>query len=162
MTIDQAIGMLEQDQRRHLTADRPSERDLDVIEEALGSKLTEDFRTLLARLGGGILYERHEVFGAHRLMVHDIELVPDLVSFREHFARRGSLADGLVPFHRADGVVNLLDVRDGAVISEDGARSYSSLSSFLEKAVLSRERGSAALEASGGQGPACPGASCTP
>lgn len=165
VTLDEAITMIERDSPRHMTTDRPSERDLDVLEEALGSKLPEDFRTLLARLGGGILYERHEVFGAHRLMVHDIELVPDLVSFREHFVRRGSVADGLVPFHRADGVVNLLDVRDGAalaVISEDGARSYSSLSSFLERAVLSRERGSAALEDSGGQEPACPGASCTP
>lgn len=167
VTLDEAITKLERDSARHLTTDRPSERDLDVLEEALGRKLPDDFRTLLARLGGGILYERHEVFGARRLMVHDIELVPDLLSFREQFARRGSrdLGEGLVPFHRADGVVSLLDAREGAVpavVTEDGARSYSSLSSFLEQAVLPGERGLAAGHAAGGQDLSCPAASRTP
>jgi len=141
VTLDQVITILERDSPRHLTTDPPSERDLDVLEEALGRKLPEDFRILLTRLGGGILYERHEVFGARRLMVHDIELVPDLLTFREQFARRGSrdLDEALIPFHRAEGVVSLLDVREGAmpaVVTEDGARSYASLSSFLDDAVI--------------------------
>lgn len=166
VALDEAIAMIERDSSRHMTTDRPSERDLDVLEEALGCKLPEDFRTLLARLGGGILYERHEVFGARRLMVHDIELVPHLLSFRDQFARRGSrdLGEGLVPFHRADGVVSLLDAREGAlpaVVTEDGARAYSSLSSFLAQVVLPGERGLAA-GAPAGQDLSCPAASRTP
>src|SRR5436309_5716006 len=118
-----------------MTTEPASERDLDLLEETLGRRLPDEFRTLLARLGGGILYERHEVFGARRLMVHDIELVPDLVSFRQRLVRAsgGDLCQDFVPFHRADGVVHLLDLRaDGgaAVMSLDGTRSYPDLACF--------------------------------
>jgi len=141
MTIAEVLELIERDQPRHMTAEPASEPELDRLEAALGVRLPPEFREFLARLGGSILYERHEVFGPRRLMVHDIELVPDLLSFREQFARRGGaeLARALVPFHRADGVVNLLDLREGAelaVVSEDGARSYSDLACFLEQAVI--------------------------
>ena len=139
--IEAALGVLERDRSRHMTAEPASERELDLLEETLGRRLPEDFRTLLTRLGGGILYERHEVFGARRLMVHDIELVPDLVSFRQRFVRAGSgdSCQDFVPFHRADGMVHLLDLsaRGGpAVVSLDGTRSYLDLAHFLEEVVL--------------------------
>lgn len=141
MTIEEALGVLEKDRERHMTAEPASERELDLVEEALGRRLPEEFRTFLAHLGGGILYERHEVFGARRLMVHDIELVPDLVSFRHRFVESGGdeLTEDMVPFHRADGVVHLLDLRGGGkapVVSADGKRSYPDLACFLEQVVL--------------------------
>jgi SMI1 / KNR4 family (SUKH-1) len=145
MTIAEVLDIIERDQPRHMTAEPASEPELDRLEAALGVRLPPQFREFLTRLGGSILYERHEVFGAHRLMVHDIELVPDLLSFREQFARRGGaeLAPAFLPFHRADGVVNLLDLREGAepaVVSEDGTRSYCDLACFLEQTVVpSRE-----------------------
>jgi len=118
VTIGEALEVLEEDQTRHMTTDRASERDLAVLEEALG--------------------RRHELFGARRFMVHDIELVPDLLSFRRRFAGSG-LGPGLVPFHRADGVVHLLDLRGGSeapVVSADGERSYPDLACFLEHVVI--------------------------
>lgn len=124
-----------------MTAEPVSERELDLLEETLGRRLPEEFRTLLARLGGGILYERHEVFGVRRLMVHDIELVPDLLSFRQRFASAGAgeTCQDFVPFHRAEGMVHLLDLRSAggpAVVSLDGTHSYPDLARFLEEVVL--------------------------
>jgi hypothetical protein len=139
VTIEAALQALEQDLARHTTTDRPSELELDALEEALGRKLPEQFRTFLTRLGGGIFYERHEFFGARRLMVHDIELVPDLLSFHRRFAAAGEVAHSFVPFHRADGTVHLLDLRSGGeapVVSADGARSYPDLAHFLQHVVI--------------------------
>lgn len=141
VTIEEALGVLEKDQALHMTTDAASERDLDVLEEALGCRLPEEFRTLLVRLGGGIFYERHELFGVRRLMIHDIELVPDLLSFRRRFVDDGGNipSPDLVPFHRADGVVHLLDLRGGSeasVISADGERSYPDLACFLQQVVI--------------------------
>ena len=141
VTIERAVQVLESDLARHTTTDRPSELELDALEEALGGKLPEQFRTFLARLGGGIFYERHELFGARRLMVHDIELVPDLVSFHRRFAADAGtgLVATLVPFHRADEVVHLLDLRSGGearVVSADGTRTYPDLARFLQDVVI--------------------------
>jgi hypothetical protein len=149
VTIEKALAVLEKDRHRHMTAEPASERELDLVEETLGRRLPDEFRTLLARLGGGILYERHEVFGVRRLMVHDIELVPDLVSFRQRFVRawEGEACRDFVPFHRADGMVHLLDLRargGPAVVSLDGTRSYSDLADFLEQVVLPMEAGTGA------------------
>jgi SMI1-KNR4 cell-wall len=149
VTIEKVLAVLEKDRHRHMTAEPASERELDLVEEILGRRLSDEFRTLLARLGGGILYERHEVFGVHRLMVHDIELVPDLVSFRERFVRagEGETCRDFVPFHRADGIVHLLDLRargGPAVVSLDGTRSYPDLADFLEQVVLPMEAGTGA------------------
>ena len=68
-------------------------------------------------------------------------LVLDLVSFRRRFVRAGSgeSCQDFVPFHRADGMVHLLDLsaRGGpAVVSLDGTRSYLDLAHFLEEVVL--------------------------
>jgi len=141
VTIEQTLALLEADAPRHMTAEPATELELDGLEEALGRRLPEEFRIFLAHLGGGILYERHEVFGARRLVIHDIELVPDLVSFRHRLVDSGgqALTDDLVPFHRADGVVHLLDLRRNGkarVVSGDGKRSYPDLACFLEQVVL--------------------------
>jgi hypothetical protein len=143
VTIEEALGALARDRGRHMMTELASERDLDVLEEALGERLPEDFRALLVRFGGGIFYERHELFGARRLMIHDIELVPDLLSFRRLLAAEGGPAAeaGLVPFHRADGKVHLLDLRRATrapVLSAEGERSYPDLACFLEQVVIPR------------------------
>lgn len=145
MSVNEVVNLIERDGPRHMMSQPVGPAELDHVEAALGVRLPPAFRDLLARLGGSILYERHELFGPRRLMVHDIELVPDIVSFRHQFARDGArrLPDTLIPFHRSDGVVNLLDVRDGAeraVVSHDGERSYPDLASFLEQVVLSSRR----------------------
>ena len=137
--MDEVLAVLERDGAHHLTQ-RCSERDLDVLEEALGQRLPADFRTLLARVGGGILYDTHELFGGRRLMVHDIELVPDLMSVRrrlEESRPRGPAH--LVPIHRCGGELHLLDLSfpdaSAAVVAEDG-RTWPDLPAFLEAVVL--------------------------
>lgn len=137
--MQEALAALERDAARHLT--QPcSEHDLDALEEALGRRLPADFRALLARVGGGILYDTHEVFGARRLMVHDIELVPDLLSARRGLEARGlGWPPHLAPFHRCRGAVHLLDLSQGEgsapVLAQDG-RPCGDLPAFLESVVL--------------------------
>ena len=110
MTMDEVLELLERDRALHLTQ-RCSERDLDILEDGLGRRLPTAFRGLLARVGGGILYDRHEVFGARRLIVHDIELVPDLLSVRRRLEAEGHRwPDHLIPFHRSQGIVHVMDV----------------------------------------------------
>ena len=136
--MDQALATLEHDRARHLTQ-RCSEQDLDLLEQAIGRRLPADFRTLLARVGGGILYDDHEVFGGRRLMVHDIELVPDVLTVTRQRAETGQPWPlHLVPFHRRKGRLHLLDVSGGEcprVVDEDG-HSWPSLPAFLEDVVL--------------------------
>jgi hypothetical protein len=141
LSITEVMDLIERDRPRHCISEPAGPEELDRVAAVLGVRLPSAFRELLARLGGSILYECHELFGPLRLMVNDIELVPDVVSFREHFARTWTspLPPTLVPFHRADGVVNLLDAREGAepaVVSQGGDRSYPDLACFLEQVVL--------------------------
>ena len=143
VTIEEVLGTMARDRPQHMTTDPASQSDLDVLEEALGQRLPDEFRALLARFGGGIFYERHELFGARRLMIHDIELVPDLLTFRRLLADDvvRELERGLVPFHRADGRIHLLDLRratGATVISADGKRSYPDLTCFLAEVVIPR------------------------
>jgi len=134
------LAALARDRPRHMTTEPASERELDMLEEALGHRLPEEFRELLAQFGGGIFYERHELFGARRLMIHDIELVPDLLTFRRLLEAEGRHhEEGLLAFHRADDQVHLLDLRPArraGVVSADGRRTFPDLASFLEAVVL--------------------------
>lgn len=147
--MDEVLALLERDRALHLTQ-RCSARDLHILEEGLGRRLPAGFRALLARVGGGILYDRHEVFGARRLIVHDIELVPDLLSVRQRLEAEGHhWPDHLIPFHRSQGIVHVMDVSQGEgstpALSETG-KSYPNLPDFLEAVVLSPP-GAADLEA---------------
>ena len=136
--MDDALATLERDGARHLTQ-RCTAQDLDGLERALGRRLPADYRALLARVGGGILYDEHEVFGGRRLMVHDIELVPDALTLtRERTDAGRPWPAHLVPLHRCRGRLHLLDISGGAqarVVGEDG-RSWPSLSAFLSEVVL--------------------------
>jgi hypothetical protein len=149
MTIDQTLAVLERDHASHLTQ-RCSEQDLERLEASLGLRLPASYRALLARVGCGILYDRHEIFGGLRLMLHDIELVPDLLSLQARLQAEGSRwPETLVPFHRGRGAIHRLDLsRGGAlvpVVAENG-RFYADLPDFLETFVLPRP-GSEALAA---------------
>ncbi|HEY7512073.1 MAG TPA: SMI1/KNR4 family protein [Vicinamibacteria bacterium] len=142
MTMDEALATLERDRARHLTQ-RCSDKDLDLLEQALGRRLPADYRSLLARVGGGILYDDHELFGGRRLMVHDIELVPDVLTLTRQRADAGRpWPVHLVPLHRCQGRLHLLDVSGGAetrVVGEDGG-SWPNLTEFLSQVVLPAAR----------------------
>jgi hypothetical protein len=138
MNMDEALDVLERDRALHLT--QPcSEHDLDALEEALGRRLPADYRALLVRVGGGILYDRHELFGGRRLMVHDIELVPDVLSVRRMLEAKGGATASRIPLHRCAGELHLLDLSGGSdqtrVVGADG-RVWRDLPAFLESVVL--------------------------
>lgn len=143
LTLSDILERFERDADRHTTAGPCSEDDLLRLEESLGRRLPEPFRRFLLRLGGGMFYLGHEIFGPQRAMIHDIELVPDLYSMHQRLLAEGNLPDdGFVPFHRARGVINLMDVRDehgaGRIMSGTQPAPFPDFASFLETVVLPR------------------------
>jgi hypothetical protein len=79
-------------------------------------------------------------------MIHDIELVPDLVSLRRSLERQGALPAGntLLPFHRAGSAVHALslDGRDSAAVrSLDGSPLFPDLVAFLRSLTSPATRG---------------------
>src|SRR5689334_14415900 len=79
--IDSLLRRCEADARVHMSNGGSSEEDVLLLERSLGRTLPDPFRLFLRRLGGGVFYLKHEIFGPRRVMIHDIELVPDLLSF---------------------------------------------------------------------------------
>ena len=133
------LTRLERDREHHMLSPATA-ADFETLEREIGAPLPAPVRRVLEVLGGGILYERHELFGPRRLMIHDIELVPDLLSMRAQLRRRAiGLAPELLPLHRCEGVLHLVDVSrpDRApILREDGSEAYPSLAAFLEEFLL--------------------------
>jgi SMI1/KNR4 family protein SUKH-1 len=142
LTLAQILAVFERDRDRHVMAGAASEAELARLESALGCRIPEGLRAFLSRFGGGLFYNGHEVFGPTRTMVHDIELVPDMLSVRHRLAEEGSLPQGFLPFHRARGVVNLIDAREavgtGEIVPLSQSPPHPDLASFLETVVLPR------------------------
>jgi hypothetical protein len=134
MTLEETLDVLERDAERHLTGGPCSEQDLQRLEAALGHSLPADLRRLLARVGGGVFYDAHELFGARRVMIHDIELLPDLLSLRRTLP--GVPPDAL-PFHRSGSLVHVIELAEPARITPLGGGSgYADLASFLLEVVI--------------------------
>ena len=134
--LDRVLAALAFDRHRHLLAPS-SEEDLGRLERAIQHPLPAQYRRFLAHLGGGIYYDRHEVFGAARLMIHDIELVPDVLEVRARLADSCG-ANGspfLLPLHRTQGIRHWLDVRDGSVVGIETTRRFPDLAAFLAAVV---------------------------
>jgi hypothetical protein len=131
--LESLLARIQADARRHMTAGPASESELVQLEAAIGHPLPAAFRTFLARLGGGLYYERHEIFGPLRAMIHDIELVPPLVG-----VCRG-LPAGVIPVHRAASVIHFMDLRpEGAasVFSLLTGERHPGFTSFLRDVVV--------------------------
>jgi hypothetical protein len=133
------LDRLVRDSGQHLLTGPAHEADLARLEQALGVPLPRQYRELLARMGSGIFYDRHELFGPHQLQLHDIEFVPSLLGVHKLLGQ--ALAPGLLPFHRGGGVFHVLDVRKGTdepvpVTALDGSAVYRDLAAFLEAVVL--------------------------
>jgi hypothetical protein len=129
----EVLARLARDESQHLLTGPASEADIAALERALGRRLPSSYRTLLARLGSGILYDRHELFGPHSLQLHDIEFVPSLTAVLRQLGP--SLGPDLLPFHRGGGRVHVLDL-GGGVRALDGSAGYPDLAAFLEAIVL--------------------------
>lgn len=135
MTLPEILERLEQDASEHSTSGPCAEEDLQRLEHTLGRRLPASYRDFLASAGCGLYYNRHEIFGPCHVMIHDIELVPSLQSVRSGFP------EGVLPVHRAEGVVHLLDLRKESrglapVYSTTGSGSYPDFAVFLERVIL--------------------------
>jgi hypothetical protein len=140
-TLPEILDAFTRDAADHMTGEPSSERDLLQLERAVGRPLPASLRAFLSRFGGGLFYHGHEIFGPLRVMIHDIELVPDMLSVRRRLAREGVVPpEGLIPFHRARGLVHFMDLRQpgDAVLSLPWSTPYPDLGSFLENVVLPR------------------------
>ena len=134
--LEAAIARFTADDALHMTGGPCLERELRHVEEAIGQPLSPAFRLFLARMGGGVFYLNHEIFGAHRVILHDIELVPDILSFR---AWLGATPPLLLPFHRTGLRVHALDLAGppaGRVVVVGSADpGYPDFTTFLEQVV---------------------------
>jgi SMI1 / KNR4 family (SUKH-1) len=138
--FEEILALFESESAAHMSAGPASEGDLARLEEAIGARLPDDFRAFLVRLGGGLYFHGHEIFGPCRVMIHDIEMVPDLASVRERLTVLPGAPPSLFPFHRARGTFNFLDAdAPGPVFSGRGERLFPDLASFLDTIVLPRD-----------------------
>jgi hypothetical protein len=135
--VDALIACLRTARDRHIVGGGCTEEDLRATEERLGHALPLAFRLFLQRQGGGIYYLRHEIFGARRVMVHDIEMVPDLLSFRQWLA--AAAPDGWLPIHRTEGRMHAIRLggEEPAPVRalEPGGPTYPDFATFLESLI---------------------------
>jgi hypothetical protein len=133
--LDALIARCRADVSSHMTGGACPEEDLRQIEAMVRQPLPAPFRAFLSDLGGGVFYLKHEIFGPRRVMIHDIELVPDLLSFRTWLGT--AVPPNMLPIHRADGRIHAVDLGTGAV-RPLGITSpcYADFTTFLERVVL--------------------------
>lgn len=142
MTLDDILDAFARDAAAHITGPPASEEDLKALEKAIGYPLPASLRTFLARFGGGLFYQGHEIFGPHRVIIHDIELVPSLPVMLSRLKAQ-NIPEGVVPFHRVDGVIHLIDLRPQSqqperIVSLPYGSSYPDFADFLQAVVLPR------------------------
>lgn len=136
MGLDEIIARLERDRAAHTTSGPSDEDELRRLEHDLGP-LPPALRTFLGRVGGGIYYGRHEIFGGHRVMIHDIELVPSLRAVAQQLQHHEPPPPpGWLPFHRAEGAWHLVDAAGASVVSWPPGVRYKSFEAFLIQVVL--------------------------
>ena len=116
-----------------------TEEDLRHLERALGAPLPPELRALLSDIGAGLYEHGHEVFGPSRVMIHDIELVPDMLSMRARLGAEGAAPGQVVPFHRGGGAVHVIRIagpRLGEVLSLPPGATYPDLPTFIERVMF--------------------------
>jgi hypothetical protein len=122
----------------HLRFGGVAPAEIGSLEERLGRRLPPALVEVLESLGNGIYFGREELFGPRRLMVHDIELLPDMMSVK---AQAHGLPEPWLPFHRRDGVVHAVDLSPegyGEVHAWPGGTACGPVAAFLEGCLTPR------------------------
>ena len=78
-----------------------------AFEARLGRPLPPALTAVLESVGNGIFFGKEELLGPRRLMVHDIELLADMMTVK---AQAPGLPEAWLPFHRCDGVIHAVDL----------------------------------------------------
>ena len=123
---------------QHLRFEPVAHAEIAELEARIGHHLPLELAAMLETVGNGIFFGREELFGPRRLMVHDIELLPDMMSVKA--ATRG-LPEEWLPFHRCDGELHVVDLRPealGAVYSWPAASPQGDVGSFLASRLMPR------------------------
>ena len=146
LTFDQILEVFERTRDEHAVGEPSTEEELARLEQSVGAPLPPSLRVFLTRIGGGLFFHGHEIFGPRRVMIHDIELVPDMLSVRRLLEAQGTkLPDHTIPIHRARGVVHVMRLGPaetaGQIESIPPAALSPNLESFLEIVVLPRVEG---------------------
>ena len=103
-----AIGSHEAE---HLRFGPVPRAEIAALEERIGRRLPAALASALETVGNGIFFGKEELFGPRRMMVHDIELLHDIMTVRAGLV---GLPDAWLPFHRRDGTVHVVDLSEGA------------------------------------------------
>jgi hypothetical protein len=101
------IEALERRAPEHLRFGAVPRADIAEFEARIGRPLPPALAAVLETAGNGIFFGKEELLGPRRLMVHDIELLPDMLSVK---SRTPGLPDAWLPFHRRDGVLHVVDL----------------------------------------------------
>jgi SMI1/KNR4 family protein SUKH-1 len=122
----------------HLRFGTVPHEEIAAFEARLGRRLPPVLVEVLEALGNGIYYGKEELLGPRRLMVHDIELLPDMLSVK---ALAKGLPDAWLPFHRRDGLVHAVDLSPegfGEVHAWPGGAACGHIDVFLTGCLASR------------------------
>ena len=103
-----AIGRHEAE---HLRFGPVPRAEIEALEARIGRRLPAALASALETVGNGIFFGKEELFGPRRLMVHDIELLPDIMTVKAGLA---GLPDAWLPFHRCDGALFVVDLSEEA------------------------------------------------
>ncbi len=80
-----------------------------ALEARIGRSLPPALVSALETVGNGIFFGKEELFGPRRMMVHDIELLPDMMTVK---AAAPGMPEAWLPFHRRDGALHVVDLSD--------------------------------------------------
>ena len=133
---DPVHDAVERHAAEHLRFEPVPREQIAELEARLGRRLPPELAAMLETVGNGIFFGKEELFGPRRLMVHDIELLPDMMSVKA--ATRG-LPDEWLPFHRCDGMLHVVDLSPeaaGAVYSWPDKVHRGDVGSFLASRLL--------------------------
>ena len=135
---DPVHDAVERHSAEHLRFEPVPHAQIAELEARLGRSLPPELAAMLETVGNGIFFGKEELFGPRRLMVHDIELLPDMMSVK---AATPGLPEEWLPFHRCDGVLHVVDLRPqslGDVYSWPGSAPQGDVGSFLASRLMPR------------------------
>jgi hypothetical protein len=101
------IETVERHAPEHLRFGAVPREQIMALEACLGRPLPAALTAVLESIGNGIFFGKEELLGPRRLMVHDIELLADMMSVK---AQAPGLPEAWLPFHRCDGVIHAVDL----------------------------------------------------
>jgi SMI1/KNR4 family protein SUKH-1 len=125
------IATVERHAPEHLRFGPVPREQITALEAHLKRPLPPALTALLESVGNGIFFGKQELLGPRRLMVHDIELLADMMSVK---AQASGLPEAWLPFHRCDGVMHAVDLSPetfGQVHSWPGGAPRGDIADFL-------------------------------